>query len=308
MRTDARGLFLPIVAPFAKGDYQTPIVRPEHASTVIPEMLDAAVEHFRGNPTISLPNIPTDDPSLEIIRNYIRARGMPYYEETEFAPRLRVDGRSYEAVEKSWKKNHRTDVRRQKKRLAQELGSVTLWEPSTLEEAEEALQEFFVVHDDKWLAQGYPGRFGSEKERAHFQSMMRRLWGKGLAFSTLRCGDLDLSYHFGFQSGGWVQWYRPSYRHEYHSFSPGKVHAALVIQKLCDEGLEGLDFLLGAESYKRLWTNEMSEVVSLCTSARMSPAFLWFSKGKPFLRERYGTQLLRAKAQVQKTKRLFAGM
>jgi len=287
IRTDARGLFFSLVAPAAPGitDYQPPIVDPATAAEVLPAMLDAALDCFGRRGVYWWPNVPADDPSLDLLRGYLTARHMTYVEERETAPRLRLPGETYSAAEQVWSSSHRIDVRRQRKRLAEQ-APVSLWQPSTLAEAETVLAAFFQVHDRKWLAQGLPGRFQNASERRHFESVLRRLWGRGLHFSTLRCGSQDVSYHFGFLSGGWLQWYRPTYLPEFAGFSPSKVHLALLVEEGYRAKWKGLDFLLGAEPYKLMWSNESAEVVSIHAGFhRWAPSYFWFTQGKPFVRK-----------------------
>ncbi|MCW5965855.1 MAG: GNAT family N-acetyltransferase [Bryobacterales bacterium] len=298
-RNDYRGLFFPVVAPFARGDFQPPIIRPDLVAELLPQLLDKAIQHFKHPGTIWWPFIPNDDPSLPVLRDYFLRRGMPTFEETEVAPRLRVNGLSFAELEKTWSSNHRIDVRRRRKRLA-ETGAVSLWTPSTLEEAEALLSEFFEVHDEKWLSQGYPGKFQSPRARRLFTECLRRMWGRGMYFTTVRCGDVHVSYHFGFLSGGWIQWYRPAYRSEYFGFSPGKIHVALLLEEACRNGWNGLDFLLGEEPYKQLWSNETGRAVSIWAgSSSRAPSFWWFSKGKPYFRRRFVGSLFKAKAWYQ---------
>src|SRR5271166_7205908 len=166
-RTDARGLYFTEVAPLARGDYQPPIVAPEYAASALPAMLDAAFAHFGRRGVFWWPNIPVTDPSLQVLREYFQAHKMPFVEDREVAPRLRLDGCDFAGAEKLWSSSHRIDVRRQRKRLA-EKGPVSLWQPATYAEADAALTEFFQVHDEKWLAQGLPGRFQSPAEQKHF--------------------------------------------------------------------------------------------------------------------------------------------
>ena len=118
---------------------------------------------------------------------------MPWVEEREQAPRLRLKTFEFTTVEQGWSANHRSTVRRKKRRLAEQ-GPVSLWQPATLEEAQPVLEEFFRVHDAKWLAQGFPGMFQDPKQRAHFHAILKRLWGRGVHFSTVRCGSADVSY------------------------------------------------------------------------------------------------------------------
>ncbi len=301
-RADARGLYFSQVAPLGGGDYQPPVVVPEMVAEVLPALLDAALEHFGRSGVFWWPNIPITDPSLPVIREYLRARHMPFSESREGAPRLRLNGCDYSGAEKVWSSSHRVDVRRQRKRLA-EKGPVSLWRPSSLAEAEPVLSEFFRVHDAKWLAQGFPGMFQNPANRLFFQAMMRQMLGRGLMFSTLRCGETDISYAVAFFAGGWIQWYRPTYRSEFQNYSPTKVHLALLVEEACSHGWQGLDFLLGEEPYKKVWSNEMMEVVSIHAGfSQWAPSYFWFTRGKPYVKKHLAMSYMRAQAWLQKRK------
>lgn len=305
IRTDARGMYLSRVAPIAPGmtDYQPPLVIERYAADALPAMLDAAIGRFGRRGVYWWPNVPVASPGLDILRTYLNKRGMTYFEEVETAPRVRLEGDAFSHTELKWTSSHRKDVRRQRKRL-QEQGPVSLWQPSTLQEAEPVLEDFFRVHDEKWLSQGFPGIFHNPATRSHFQSMLRRLFGKGLHFSTIRCGDTDVSYHFGFLSGGWLLWYRPSYRQEFSGYSPSKIHVSMLMERGHQLGWQGFDFLLGEEPYKLQWTNEQMKVVSIHAGFhRWAPSYFWFSQGKPYLRQRFGLLRLRLKAKLLQWKR-----
>lgn len=286
MRTDARGFFFSRVSPPAPGitDYQSPVVLPDAAAEALPALWDAQLRHF-GSSVQWWPNLPEDDPALDILKKYLARHGMPYYEEFEKAPYLSFAAESYTALEQNWTASHRKDFRRQRKRL-EEIGPVSIWQPASAEEAEPILENFFTVHDQKWLDQGFPGIFSDPKTRAFFHAIRRRLFGKGLHFSTLRCGDIDVSYNFGFFSDGWMQWYRPSYRREFQVYSPSKIHIAMLMEQGYKAGGKGLDFLLGEEGYKLQWAPSRRRVVSIhAASSRFSPAYFWFSTGNHWLHD-----------------------
>lgn len=299
-RTDARGLYFTEVAPIARGDYQPPLVVPEYAPEALPAMLDAAFAYFGRRGTFWWPNIPVTDPSLDLLRAYLSSRKMPFVEDRESAPRLRLNGADFAAAEKMWSSSHRIDVRRQRKRLA-EKGPVSLWRPSTLAEAEPVLTDFFRVHDEKWLAQGFPGMFQKPEQQRHFRAIFKHLWGRGLFFSTVRCGDLDVSYGVAFFAGDWIQWFRPSYRSEFHNFSPSKIHIALLVEEACRMNWQGIDFLLGEEPYKKLWSNETMEVVGIHAGfSAWEPSYFWFARGKPYVKRHMAGYYMRAQAWLQK--------
>ena len=297
--TDARGLYLTLIGPPGRGDYQPIVLDPDSTVDALPPMLEAAFDRYGRQGVYWLPNIPSTDPALPALRKFLDENSMPYVEERESAPRLRFPTTDFASLEQTWPASHRKDVRRQRKRLA-DRGAVALWQPSSLEDAEPVLAEFFRVHDDKWMSQGFPGMFQDAAQRDYFRAILRRLWGRGAHFSTIRCGSIDVSYHFGFSSGGWLQWYRPSYRPEFAAYSPSKIHIAMLIEEACRLGYTGFDFLLGAEDYKTLWCNEEVEVVNIHAGFHAwDPKYFWFSRGKPFVRERLQMTYLRARAWMQ---------
>ncbi len=298
--TDARGLYFTLIGPPGRGDYQPLVADSQRAPDALPAMLEAAFRHYGKRGVYWFPNIPATDPALPVLRSFFKANRMPFVEERESGPRLRLNGADFPVVEASWSANHRYDVRRKRKRLASR-GPVTLWQPSSIEEARPVLDDFFRVHDQKWLAQGFPGMFQDPANRRFFQSILTRMWDRGAHFSTVRGGPVDVSYHFGFLSGGWIQWYRPSYRPEYAAYSPSKVHVAMLIEEACRNRWNGFDFLLGAEDYKASWCNEEFEVVNIYAGFHpWSPAYFWFSRGKPFVRSKLQLTYLRARTWMQR--------
>jgi CelD/BcsL family acetyltransferase involved in cellulose biosynthesis len=299
-RTDARGLYFSQVTTFARGDYQPPIVDPALADQVLPLLVDAAVQHFGRGYVYRWAGIPTADAAARVLPAYFASRKMSYTQHMDIAPRLNIRGRTFAEIEAGWAKSHRGDVRRQRKRLS-EKGPVILVQPESLDEAIELLHEFFEVHDEKWLSQGQPGRFRDPKERRHFESILRSMWQRGAMITALRCADVNVSFAFGFFSDGWVQWYRPSYRTQYENFSPGKIHIAMMLEVACQRGWKGIDFLLGTEGYKYQWSDERLEVFDIYSSCRpWSAAYLWFTRGKPFVRERLRPWIASVQASAQK--------
>jgi hypothetical protein len=82
------------------------------------------------------------------------------------------------------------------------------------------------------------------------------------------------------------------------------VHISLVLDLACQKGWKGIDFLLGTEGYKYQWSDEKLEVFDLYSTARSwSPGYLWFTQGKPFIRERLRPAYASAQAFLQKLSR-----
>ncbi len=287
VKGDARDLFIPRICPLAPGvtDYQRPLVRPEVAADVLPALLDAVRARFGRRRLLWWPNLPSDDPLAPIMRDYFRGRAMPFVETVQEAPRLDFNGRDFAAIQASWTSKHRVDARRRWRKLETEVGPPGIWTPSTEAEAEAFLEEFFQVHDEKWRRQGHPGIFGAPAVRRHYHAMVKRMLNRGLHISALRSGSINISFHVGFLSGGWLQWYRPSYRWQYDNFSPSKLHIHALIEQGVADGWTGFDFLLGDEKYKFSWSNDVRQVTSFFAANRRNAEFLWFSEWRPKVRQ-----------------------
>jgi CelD/BcsL family acetyltransferase involved in cellulose biosynthesis len=181
------------------------------------------------------------------------------------------------------------------------LGELRLWRPRTLGEALLALEEFFAIHDEKWLSQGKPGRFHDPRDRRHFIAIARRLWDRGLHLTSLRCGSINVFISMSFISDDWVLLYRPAMRLDYQKYSPGTLFISLLIEEACRLGWKGIDFLLGAESFKARWSNDALKVVGLHAAfSAWSLPYQWFARGKPYLLPRLEPEMARAKAYVQR--------
>lgn len=299
-RTDSRGLYFRLVVPLAVGAYQRFIVDPEAAPVALPKMLDAGLSYFGRWDVYWWPHVPCNDPSLGVLRASLARRGMAYVEESETAHRVRLDDAESQVAQRAWSKHHRHEIQRLCRRLADQ-GAVSLWQPATLAEAEGLLDEFFAVHDEKWLSQGFPGKFQDPRQRLHYHRIVRRMWERGLHFSTLRCGSTNVSYYFGFLSGAWLQLWLATYRPSFRAYSPAKIHVTMLVDEGRRSRWKGIDFLLGDAPYKDRWANETLDVVSIHAGFhRWAPSYLWFTRGKPFVRDRLQLQYLRARARLQK--------
>jgi len=288
-QTNRHGLFFHITEPISGGmpDHHCPVVAPGWESQALPVLLEKAFSYFGRTGTFIWPSIPTDNPSVAVIREWVNRNKYLSTEKKGVSPRLTLQ-KDYRSTEALWGKNHRTDVRRQRKRLS-EIGKILLWTASTKDEMRDFLPEFFQVHTDKWHSQGFPGKLNYASIQRYYYNMVERLWDKGLHVSALMCNEERISYHFGFLSGGWLLLYTPTYRIKYENFSPSKVHLSYLVEEGIKAGWKGIDFLSGGEPYKYRWSKEELKSISFIIGfKRMSPSYLWFSKGKAFVQRKFG--------------------
>ncbi|MGD0497278.1 MAG: GNAT family N-acetyltransferase [Bryobacteraceae bacterium] len=106
-------------------------------------------------------------------------------------------------------------------------------------------------------------------------------------FSRLSVNDRAVAYHFGFQYGNRLYWYKPTFSPEYSECSPGKLLIQFAIESAVREGVTELDFLLGDEPYKLQWTESVREVTDLMVFSsnwRSYAARRWYLGAKPALK------------------------
>jgi CelD/BcsL family acetyltransferase involved in cellulose biosynthesis len=300
-RSNKHGLFFRITEPLSGSypDYHCPVIKEGWENIVLPIMLKKLWEIINFSGTFIWPNISEANPGVNIIRNSIKNNSFLYTESYGTCPRISFNN-DYHLTEAAWRKNHRTDVRRQRRRLS-EIGPLTLWFPKTKEEVESFLPEFFEVYNEKWLSQNKPSKFNNRLKKQHFQKIVEHMWDKGLHISTLKVNNLSVSYHFGFISKGWLLWYMPTYRVEYEKQSPTKVHISYLIEHGIQGGWKGIDFLQGNEFYKTEWSNGSIRTVTFTIGFnKYSPSYFWFSKGKNFIKSKIGKFYMKLGAFKQK--------
>jgi CelD/BcsL family acetyltransferase involved in cellulose biosynthesis len=233
-------------------DYQAPILKNGMEREIIFCLLD---QIHRGRKLLLWwPNLPLDHPAFPLFREYFQVNSWPWRETFSACPRLMLPP-TYQELEKSWKKKHRDDVKRQRHHL-QKMGELTLEILEDPGSIDSWLQELFEVYSSKWRAEGQSSMFDNYKVRRYYKELTYQLASKGLHISSLRLNEKRISYHLGFLYEGWLYWYKPTYDREYHSFSPGKVHISMLMEHACSHGWQGFDFLQGEEPYKYQWAQD----------------------------------------------------
>ncbi len=97
--------------------------------------------------------------------------------------------------------------------------------------------------------------FARPEVRSFFASLARSMLPGGwLHFSVLECAGQPVAFHFGFEFGGRLYWYKPSFDPGMARLSPGKVLLSYLIRDALERGLKELDFTVGAEPFKARYT------------------------------------------------------
>jgi CelD/BcsL family acetyltransferase involved in cellulose biosynthesis len=120
------------------------------------------------------------------------------------------------------------------------------------------LDAFFEQHIARWRDTDSASLFLDGPNMAFYRRLTKRLSPSGwLLFSVVELDDKPVAFHYGFNYGGSLIWYKPAFDVAYAKQSPGLVLLDHLIGYAVDHRLHELDFTLGDEPFKRRFTNHV---------------------------------------------------
>lgn len=123
-------------------------------------------------------------------------------------------------------------------------------------EALRCLDIFFDQHMRRRKEAGDESLFADARNREFYRKLAMGLLRKGwLLFSVLEFNGKPIAFHFGFDYGSRVIWYKPSFDVDYSRNSPGQVMLMHLIRYSIENGRAEFDFTLGDEPFKSQFTN-----------------------------------------------------
>jgi CelD/BcsL family acetyltransferase involved in cellulose biosynthesis len=157
--------------------------------------------------------------------------------------------------------NHRGDVRRRLRRLA-ERGAVDLWVAGA-GEAEEALADFQAGFLPAYHAarEGEPDLLLLPGVEEFATRLLREgLPGGWGCYSALRVDGRAVAWHLGLCHRGDLLWWLPTYDPAWEGFSPGKALLARLLEHAIARQLRSVHFLTGGQPYKLAWQPAIPEL------------------------------------------------
>lgn len=155
-----------------------------------------------------------------------------------------------------FKSSLRGDIRRQMRRVEENIGQIELKEYKSFEEIpEDTFRNFMFNHSLRW-----PNAY--KAPRFH-ENLLKSGLEKGCVhFSVLKAGDPELAWHLGFVDNGVFYYYMPAGNQEYMKYSPVKLHLFFLVRRGVEGKLQIFDHLRGEENYKQGWSNDHQYVNS----------------------------------------------
>lgn len=235
-------------------DYQDLIV-PDRRSEVIGALCRFLHAERSSWDMIVLRSLPERSPTVSEFRMASEALGLGVMDlERQPCPAVVLAGREAETR----RALGRYSLRRSQRRLGQR-GTLGFHVYTTSEEIHQALPKFYEQHVQRWQETGDPSPFTDPAFRDWYRALAVAAHGAHwLHFSVLECGGRPAAFHFGFQYGRKLSWYKPSFDWAFHRESPGAVLIAHLIEDALSRGLDELDFSSGLEPFKLRFSNTRS--------------------------------------------------
>jgi CelD/BcsL family acetyltransferase involved in cellulose biosynthesis len=151
--------------------------------------------------------------------------------------------------------NHRGDIRRRLRRLA-EHGPVALWQPGPGQSA--AAIDDFTVHCMPAYRQQWRDKGGGLLAHAGVEALLLRVLRDGLvdgwaSYRALRLDGNSIAWALLLRDAHDDYWWVPTFDQAYDALGPGKAMLALLIEQAIAERRHAWHFLTGSQSYKMAW-------------------------------------------------------
>jgi CelD/BcsL family acetyltransferase involved in cellulose biosynthesis len=118
------------------------------------------------------------------------------------------------------------------------------------------LPHFFDQHVARWRSLGQPSLFEGAEQREFYVALTEALLGTGwLSFFVVEFNDRAIAFHFGFDYGGAIIWYKPSFDPAFAARSPGLLLTRQLIEDALQTSKKELDFTIGDEAFKSRFAN-----------------------------------------------------
>lgn len=240
-------------------DYQD-FVLGSDAKDVIPAFVSFLSRERRHWDMIVLRNMPTTSPTVAALNVACAALGLRIMDiERQPCPALVVRGREREARQRV----DRYSIRRALRKL-QARGPTRFRVLDDIESIDRNLEVFFRQHELRWQRTRTPSPFHDSEFRGWYRELAHAAHRAGwLHFSVLECGGVPAAFHFGFNHGGVLSWYKPSYAPEFARESPGTTLIHHLIEDVVARDLSELDFAEGMEPFKERFSNTWRECLNL---------------------------------------------
>jgi len=233
-------------------DYCDFIVDPTQCE-VLPLMLQWLVKNDHQWDLLRLSNIPNTSTTLRVLPGFFNQRGYLTDVRVLYEAPTRIFGDPV-ADQKLVKKK---SLRRHYNYFRQH-GQLEFKNCVTAEEIIGCLDLFFQQHIQRRALTDSPSQFLDERQRTFFREAAQALApSKWLLFSVLLFNQTPIAFHFGFEYGNRIIWYKPTFAVDYFKHSPGEVLIKYLLEYALEREVTEFDFTIGEEAFKERFANHV---------------------------------------------------
>lgn len=158
----------------------------------------------------------------------------------------------------------RWDISRRERRL-KELGDLQFGSCNDIEEAREALEDFFSLHIRKWESGNAYSAFKFIKMRQFMRGMLEAFFPEKIMnlFYLLHNNQKKVAICPGFEMADRFIFYTHTYDPDFARCSPGKILINKLINYSISHKYHEFDFGIGKEPYKLEWPYEIREIYNI---------------------------------------------
>lgn len=218
---------------------------------VLPRFAEWLMDHSQVWDVLHLHDVPNTSSTLDRLAECFRQRG--YQSDIRFlyeAP-TRLLGDPVADAQLIRKKSLRRHVN-----YFQRSGHLEFKNCRSVDEIIGYLDLFFEQHIERRARTDTPSLFLDARQRSFYRELVYRLAPTGwLLFSVVLFNDEPIAFHFGFEYGDRVIWYKPTFNVRYAQHSPGEVLIKFLLEYAIEQGVAEFDFTRGEESFKYRFAN-----------------------------------------------------
>jgi CelD/BcsL family acetyltransferase involved in cellulose biosynthesis len=243
MRSDGR---LTFIGDPAICDFMDVLVQPDKADEAYRDLFQQLSAEDWSD--LELWGLMASSPTRQRVKGFAAANGFEVTEELEaVAPRLDLPD-TWDAYMASLGKKDRHELRRKIRKLYESGAGITFDILTTQDEVAGAMDEFLDLHR---RSRADKTDFMTPEMEVFFRRMASAMAAEGLVrLFMLRVNGKPAASVLCFDAGSYLYMYNSGYDPEFSSLSVGLVSKALCLRWAIENGMKGLDFLRGDESYK----------------------------------------------------------
>ncbi len=190
-----------------------------------------------------LPKITPEIPSFEMI-------------EGKLCPYISLPS-SIELLLSNLSAKFRKNLRRSIKNLKSDYQRIELKRYDEFASFEEAMNQFFMLHQKRWKTKGKPGVYAEDKTRAASIESAKLYAEKGwLALYFLMAKDKPVAAQYCLEYNNKMHYGLGGLDPSFHKYSVGSIITSMMLEKCIEHKIKEYDFMKGDEPYKFEWTSE----------------------------------------------------